>query len=79
MIASTQIKPENFAFIAVLVFKILSCNALFSRQNTGRILFKKIANFTGKLLQNYKYFECKIFRILFKHISDHLSVLIQFA
>ena len=79
MIASTQTNPENVAFIAVLVLKILSCNALFSNQNTGRILFKKIANFTGKLLQNYKYFECKIFRILFRHVSDHLSVLIQFA
>ena len=33
-----------------------------------------MANFMGKLLQNYKYLQCKTFRILFKHISDHLSV-----
>ena len=34
-----------------------------------------MANFTGKLLQNYKYLECGIFRILLKHEIDHLSVL----
>ena len=45
MIALTQItNTEIFAFIAVLMFKLLS----------PRVLFKKIANFTGKLLQSYK-------------------------
>ena len=39
----------------------------------------KIANSTGKLLQNYKQLECEILRILLKHVSDHLSVLFQFA
>ena len=44
MIASTQItSTEIFAFTAVLAFKILS-----------KVLFKKIANFMGKLPQNYK-------------------------
>ena len=45
----------------------------------GSLLFQKIANFTGKLLQNYMYVECEIFGILLKHVSDHLSVLYQFA
>ena len=31
----------------------------------------------GKLLQNYKYLESKIFRILLKKVSDNLSVLFQ--
>ena len=40
MTASTQLtNTETFAFIAVLVFKLLS---------------RKVPNFTGKLLQNYK-------------------------
>ena len=42
-------------------------------------VFKKIANFVGKLLQHYKQLECEIFRLLLKHVSDHLSVLFQFA
>ena len=61
MIASTQISnTESFTFIAALVFKILSRKVLFinkKRQQKllkSRLLFKKIANFTGKLLQNYK-------------------------
>ena len=37
----------------------------------------KIADFTGKLLQNHKYLECEIFRILLKY--DQLSVFFQFA
>ena len=41
-----------FAFIVVLVFKLLSCKVWF---------IKKIASFTGKLLQNYKQLKCKIF------------------
>ena len=31
----------------------------------------------GKLLQNYKYLECKILRILLKKVSDNLSLLFQ--
>ena len=58
MIASAQItNSEIFAFIAVLVFKLLSRKVLFKRQQKqlkSRLLFKKITNFTGKLLQNYK-------------------------
>ena len=60
MIASTQItNTEIFAFIAVLVFKLLSHKVLFKKKKTietvkSRLLFKKIANFTGKLLQNNK-------------------------
>ena len=44
---------------------------------TSRLLFKKIANFTGKLLQNYKWLEYKIFGILSKQVSDHLSVIFK--
>ena len=67
MIASTQIaNTEIFAFIAILVFKLLSRKVL-------------LVNFTAKLLQSYKLLECKIVRILLKHVSDHLSVLFQFA
>ena len=43
------------------------------------LLFKKKANLTGKLLQNYKYLECENFRIILKHASNHLSVLFQSA
>ena len=50
MIASIQIKnTEIFTFISVLVLKLLSRKVLF----TNRLLFTKIANFTGQLLQNY--------------------------
>ena len=60
MIASTQmINTEIFAFMAVLVFKLMSRKVVFmSRRNNrnlkSRLLFTKLANFTGKLLQNYK-------------------------
>ena len=48
MIASTQItNTEVFAFIAVLAFKLLS------HKDLSWLIFTKIANFTGKLLQNY--------------------------
>ena len=59
MIASTQItNTEIFVFIAVLVFKVLSRKVLFRNRKDNRkclkswILFKKIVDFTGKLLQN---------------------------
>ena len=61
MITSTQItNTEIFIIIAVLIFMLLSSNFLFTKQRRqyklliSRLLFKKIANFTGKLLQNYK-------------------------
>ena len=44
-----------------------------------KAVFKKIVNFSGKLLQHYKQLECEIFRLLLKHVSDHLSVLFQFV
>ena len=58
MIALTQItNNEIFAFMAVLVFKLLSREVLFidrkdNRNLKSRLLLKKIANITGKLLQN---------------------------
>ena len=60
MITSTQMtNTEIFAFIAVQAFKLLSCKVLFINRKEDyslkkRLVFKKIANFTGKLLQNYK-------------------------
>ena len=56
MIVSTQIaNTEIFAFTSVLVFKILSRKVLFIKRKGNRnlkirLLFKKIANFTGKLM-----------------------------
>ena len=59
MIASLRItNTEVFVFIAVLVFKLLSHKVLFINRKDnrnllrGRLLFKKIVNFTRKLLQN---------------------------
>ena len=54
-----MINTEIFAFIAVLVFKLMGHKVVFmSRKNNrnlkSRLLFTKLANFTGKLLQNYK-------------------------
>ena len=45
----------------------------------SRLHFKKTANFTDKLLQSYKDFECEILRIFLKPVSNHLSVFFQFA
>ena len=76
---------EIFASEAVLVFKLWSHYVLFrnikdkQKQLKSRLLFKKIANFTGRLFRNYKQFECEIYRILLKNVSDHLSVLLQFT
>ena len=58
MKALTQVtNSEIFAFIAVLFFKLLSRKVLFINRIDNRnlkswLLFKKIANFTGELLQN---------------------------
>ena len=56
MVKSTQIKnTEIFAFIDVLAFRLLSHKVLFTnRIYKSRLHFKKITNFTRKLLQNYK-------------------------
>ena len=62
MITSTQItNTEICAVIAVVVFKLLSREILFITKQTNKQTNKKtqekllkIANFTGKLLQNYK-------------------------
>ena len=77
MVASTQTtNTEIFAFIAALVFKLLSRKVLFTNRKDdrkllkSRLLFKKIANLTGKLLQNYYKFE---------NVSYHSSVLFQSA
>ena len=60
MVASTQItNTEIFACISVLVFKLLSRKDLIIKRKDkrnllkSRLIFKKRANFTGKLLQNY--------------------------
>ena len=60
MIASTKITNTEIVFIALLVFKLLSCKVLFIIQIDKRncqkegYVFVKVANFTGKLLQNNK-------------------------
>ena len=87
MITSTPItNPETFEFIAVLVFKLWSNEVLFINRKDinqkllkSRLLFNKIADFTGKLLQNYEQIESEILGMLWKHVSGHLSVLFQFA
>ena len=58
MNTSTEI-TEFFAFIAVPVFKLSSSKVLFINKKDekflkSRLLFKKIAIFTAKFLQNYK-------------------------
>ena len=60
MIASTQItNTEIFAFIPVPVSKLSSLKVCLQTKMTvetveKKAIFKKIANSTGKLLQNYK-------------------------
>ena len=60
MIALTQINTGIFAFISVLALKLLNRKVLFTNRKRqwkllkSRLLFKKIANFLGQLLQNYK-------------------------
>ena len=58
--ASTQItNTEIIAYIAVLVSWLFSRKVLFINRKDNykllksRVLFKKIANFRGQLLQNY--------------------------
>ena len=58
MITSTQItNTEIFAFIAVLFLSYWAVKFCLQRQKKllkSRLIFKKMANFMGKLLQNYK-------------------------
>ena len=61
MIALTQITNTGiFAFISVLALKLFNRKVLFTNRKRqwkllkSRLLFKKIANFLGQLLQNYK-------------------------
>ena len=70
----------NFCFHSSFSFYVI----LFINRKTmellkGRLAFKKITYFAGKLLQSYKYLECEVFRILMKQWSYYLSVLFQFA
>ena len=58
MITLPQIRnTEIFAFIAFLIFKLLSREVLFTNRKQYKLLkswplYKKIANFTGKLKKN---------------------------
>ena len=91
MIALTQTtNTETFAFRLQTEKTIGTCSAnqcagfymvgtTVTKEFKSRVLFKKIAHFTGKVLQNHKLLECKIFRIILKHVSDHVSVLFQFT
>ena len=56
---NTNNKNEIFAFISVLVLKLFSRKVFFTNRKRqykllkSGLLFKKIASFTGQLLQNY--------------------------
>ena len=86
MISATQItNTEIFSFIAVLVFKSLSRKVFFINRKDNRSC-KKVGYFLRKqqILQvNYckiiNGFGREILRILLKRLSNHLSVLFQFA
>ena len=60
MVAPTQItNTQIFAFLAVLDFKLLSRKVVYKQKRRkkllkSRLFFKKLASFTGKLLQNNK-------------------------
>ena len=74
MIASTQItNTEVFVFMAVLFFKLLSRKDNRNCQKR-KLHSKEIANFTGNLLQNYKWLECEIFRIPLKSFINAFSI-----
>ena len=74
-----------FSLIALLVFKVIEPQSFVYKQKRqqkllkSRLPFKKLANLTGKLLQNYKQLEYESFWIFFKPVRYHLSVLFQFA
>ena len=79
MIASTQItNAEIFAFIAVLDFKLLSRKVLFiDRKDKKKLLKSRL--FSGGITAKLKIVGMQNFRILLKHVSNHLPVLFQFA
>ena len=61
MIVSRQVtNTETFGFIDAVVFKILSRKVSFINRKDNRnckkskLRFNKMANFRGKLLQNYR-------------------------
>ena len=60
MVAPTQItNTQIFSFLAVLDFKLLSRKVVYKQKRRkkllkSRLFFKKLASFTGKLLQNNK-------------------------
>ena len=56
MAASTQrVNTEIFAFLAVVVYsKVISKQKRQSKLLKSRLLFTKMANFRGKLLEIYK-------------------------
>ena len=55
MITSTQItNTDLFAFIVVLVFKLLSRDVLHMKKQQKLLKSRLPGNFTHKLLQNYK-------------------------
>ena len=55
MITSTQItNTELFAFIVVLVFKLLSRDVLHMKKQQKLLKSRLPGNFTHKLQQNYK-------------------------
>ena len=49
---------EIFTFLTILVFKLLNCFAYKQERQysllKSKLPFKKVANFRGKLMQNYK-------------------------
>ena len=81
IITSTQTRnTEIFAFTALRVFKLLTRKILLTNRKDNRNC-EKVGHFLRKckLLQDYKLLECEIFRILLKGVSNHLSVLFQYA
>ena len=63
---NTNNKNEIFAFISVLVLKLFSRKVLFTNRKRqykllkSGLLFKKLANFTGQLLQNITDWNAKL-------------------
>ena len=62
-------RTDMYAKISVFV----NCVEAIILYNLHDCAFKKIANFRGNLLQNYKKLECKIFKILLKHAPAFIS------
>ena len=83
MIASTyKINSKNFALVTCSVLQLLSHKTFIYKQKIiknvkNSLLFKKITKVYN--YEKLKYLEYKIFRILFKQISNCLSVVFQFS